>query len=93
MEALDKCLYLLAILMQQGHELIDYDLGGQSIVCRHAVNLLALPLNPTDFFVKSPRLIPESFSACRTLLFELGVVPLEAAPSSTSSSNTPESSC
>jgi hypothetical protein len=75
MEALDLRVYLLAIHRQQGRELIDDDPGGQSIVCRHVVNLLSLQLDPPNFFVKRPRLIPESVMACRTLLIELGVVP------------------
>jgi hypothetical protein len=38
------------------------------------VNLLALPLDQANFFVKRPRLISESFSANRSLPVELGVV-------------------
>jgi hypothetical protein len=75
MEVLDLHAYLLAIHRQQGRELIDDDLGGQSIVCSCAVNLLTLPLDLTDFFMKRLRPIPESVMACRTLLVELGVVP------------------
>jgi hypothetical protein len=65
MEELDLCIYFLAILRQQGCELIDDDPRGQGIVCRRAVNLLALPLDLADFFVEHPRLIPESLSASR----------------------------
>jgi hypothetical protein len=75
MEVLDLHAYLLAIHRQQGRELIDDDLGGQSIVCSCAVNLLTLPLDPTDFFMKRLRPIPESVTGCRTLSVELGVVP------------------
>jgi hypothetical protein len=75
MEVLDLRVYLLAIHRQQGHELIDDDLGGQSIVCSRAVNLLTLPLDLTDFFMKLLRSIPESVMACRTLSVELGVMP------------------
>jgi hypothetical protein len=39
------------------------------------INLLALPLDPADFFVKHPRPIPELFLAYQTLPVELGVVP------------------
>jgi hypothetical protein len=55
MEALDPCIYLFAILRHQGHELIDYDPRGQSIVCRRVVNLFALPQDLVNFFVKRPR--------------------------------------
>jgi hypothetical protein len=41
-------------LKQQGCESIDDDSGGQGIVCRRAVNLLALPLDPVDFFMEHP---------------------------------------
>jgi hypothetical protein len=74
-EALDLCIYLRVVLRQQGHELIDYDLRGQSIVSRHAVDLLGLPLDLADFIVKHPRPIPELVMACRTLQVELEVVP------------------
>jgi hypothetical protein len=57
------------------HELIDYSLRGQSIVCRRAVDLLALPLDPFEFLLQSLRMISESVSACWALPVELGVVP------------------
>jgi hypothetical protein len=75
MEVLDLRVYIHAILRQQGCEFIDYDPRGQSIVCKRVVNLLAMLLDPADFFVKHSRLIPKSFLVYRTLLIELGVVP------------------
>jgi hypothetical protein len=60
MKVLDLQIYLLIVLRQQGHEKIDYDPRGQSIVCRCAVDLLTLPLDPAHFFVKRLRPIPES---------------------------------
>jgi hypothetical protein len=92
-EALDLRINLLAVLSSQVLELVDYDLRGQSIVCRRAVNLLALPLDSTDFFMKHPGLILESVMACRMLPVELGVAPLKAAPFSALSLDTSESSC
>jgi hypothetical protein len=74
MEALDLHVYLLNVLRTQRHELIDDDQRGQSIVCRRAVNLLALPLDLANFFVNRLRPIPESFSAIRSLPVELHVV-------------------
>jgi hypothetical protein len=75
MEALDLHVYLLAILIQQGCELIDDDPRGQSIVCRPGLNLLALPHDLADFFMECSRPISESVMACQTLPVELGVVP------------------
>jgi hypothetical protein len=75
MEALDLHVYFLTILRQQGHELIDKDPGGQSIVCMRAGNLLTLTLDPKKIFMKCLRSMPESFSACQTLPVELGEVP------------------
>jgi hypothetical protein len=73
-EALDLRVYFLAVLRHQGHELIDDDPRGQIVVCRHVVNLLALPLNLTDFFMECSRSIPESFSASRSLPVELSII-------------------
>jgi hypothetical protein len=75
MEALDLRVNLLTILMQQGRELIEDDPGGQGVACRCAVNLLALPLDPSNFFMKHLRPILESFLATQTLSIQLGVVP------------------
>jgi hypothetical protein len=43
-------------------------------VCRCAVNLLTLPLNLVDFFVKHSEPSPEPIAVARTLTVELGVV-------------------
>jgi hypothetical protein len=75
MEALDLRVFLLTVPWQQGRELVDYDPRGQSIVHRCAVNLLALPLDPTDFFVERPGPILESVTTSQTLSIKLGVVP------------------
>jgi hypothetical protein len=66
--------YLLIVLWQQGCELVDYDPRGQIIVCRRAINLLALPIDLADFFVKCPRPRLESDVLGWTLTVELGVV-------------------
>jgi hypothetical protein len=58
METPDLCIYLLAILRQQRIELVDDHPGGQGIVGRCAVDLLALPLDPVDFLMKHPRAVP-----------------------------------
>jgi hypothetical protein len=92
-DVLDMCDYLLAVLRQQGCELIDDDPGGQGVVCRRAVNLLTLPLNLVEFFVECPRSVPESLSTRRSLPVEHGVVSPKATPSSASPSDPPESSC
>jgi hypothetical protein len=73
-EVLDLHVYLLTALRQQGPELVDDHPEGQGIVCRHVINLLALPLDLAKFFMEHPKLIPESFLACWALLVELGVV-------------------
>jgi hypothetical protein len=43
-------------------------------VCRRAVNLLTLPLNLVDFFVKHSEPSLEPIAVARTLTVELGVV-------------------
>jgi hypothetical protein len=92
-EVLDLCVYLLVVLRQQERELINYDSGGQSIVCKRAVNLLTLPLDPAGLFLKRLRPILESVMTCWTLPVERGVCPPKAAPTSGSSSDAHESSC
>jgi hypothetical protein len=84
--------YLFAVLGQQRSELVDYDPRGQSVVCWRVVDLLALPLNPAEFLMKGSRPVSESVAPRWAMPVELGVVPPEAAPSSASSPNTPESS-
>jgi hypothetical protein len=74
MKALDLWIYLLTILRQQGCELIDDDPGGQCVVCRRAVNLLALPLDPANFLMEPQRPILESFSPSRSVPVKLAVV-------------------
>jgi hypothetical protein len=59
MEMLNLCIYLLAVLRQQRSELVDDHLGGQGTVARRAIDLLALPVNPTGFLVKHPRVVLE----------------------------------
>jgi hypothetical protein len=75
MEAFDLCIYLLIVFRQQWHELFDDHHGGQDNVCLCAVNLLALPLDPTEFLTDHLRPVPEPFSAGRVLSVELWVVP------------------
>jgi hypothetical protein len=93
METFDLRVYLLTVFWQQGHKLVDDHPGGQGIVCRRAVNLPTLPLDPAEYLMDRLRPVLEPFPACSALSVELGVVPPEASPSSTSSPDDPESSC
>jgi hypothetical protein len=54
-------------------------------VGRHAIDLLSMPLDPTEFFLECPRSISEPISAGWAMPIEFGVVPLEAVPSPGSS--------
>jgi hypothetical protein len=75
METLDLCIYLFAVLRQQRSELVNDHPGGQGIVSRCVVDLLALPLDPADFLVKHPREILESLLSCGVVPVVLGVMP------------------
>jgi hypothetical protein len=74
MKSLVLQVYLFAILGQQRHEFVNYGPSGQIIVSRSAINLLALPLDPAEFFMERPGLISKPLSASRATLIELRVV-------------------
>jgi hypothetical protein len=48
---------------------------GYGIAGRRVVDLLALPLDPTDFLMEHPRAVPKSFPSCGELPVVLGVMP------------------
>jgi hypothetical protein len=83
-------IYLLIVFMQHGRQLVENHPGGQGIVCRCGVTLLALPFDLAKFLVDHPRPGPEPLSACRALLVELGLMTPKAAPSPTSLPDDPK---
>jgi hypothetical protein len=59
MEVLDLRIYFLTVFRQQGCELVDDHPGNQGIVCRRAVNLLALKLDLAEFITNRLRTVLE----------------------------------
>jgi hypothetical protein len=96
-KTIDLYIYLFTVLRQQRSELVNDHPGGQGIVGRRSVDLLAMPLDPTKFFMKHLRVIPESLPpvvrGIAGCTWGDAPPPPEVAPSTASSSDSPESSC
>jgi hypothetical protein len=72
---LDLQVYIFTVFGQQRHKLVDYDSGDQRVVCRRAVDLLALSLDLAKFLMKRLGPISEPLSARWETSIEHGVVP------------------
>jgi hypothetical protein len=72
-KTIDLYIYLFTVLRQQRSELVNDHPVGQGIVGRRSVDLLAMPLDPTKFFMKHLRVIPESLPPVVPVV--LGVMP------------------
>jgi hypothetical protein len=89
MELPDLQVHFLTVLGHQRREFINYGPTGQSIVGQREIDLLTMPLNPSEFFLECPGSISEPISTTWVTLNEFGVVALEVAPSQGSSSESP----
>jgi hypothetical protein len=75
MELPNLQVHFFTVLGQQRCELVEYGSRGQSIVGWRVVNLLTMPLDLTEFFLKCPGLISEPILARWATPIEFGVVP------------------